>query len=123
MFRRGASRFGVSWVVMCALQACAADDADPAGEELRDASQDDAAGDADVWGEAVSWGEVSEVFSDRDCSGCHGATAQSYASVVDAWVEADGSGALADKMTVRHQVTDEQALLVLSWLAQGYPGP
>lgn len=69
----------------------------------------------------VYWADVSTVFEDRGCDGCHGAIPRSYQSVVDEWIEGPDGNVLEEKMRINHRINTDDAQIVLDWLEQGYP--
>ena len=89
-----------------------------AGDVQQDTGEDT---EIDTEPQEVYWADVSTVFEDRGCDGCHGAIPRSYQSVVDEWIEGPDGNVLEEKMRINHRVNTADAQIVLDWIEQGYP--
>lgn len=89
-----------------------------AGDVQEDVGDDT---EADTEPQQLYWADVSAVFEDRNCSGCHATIPNSYQSVVDEWIEGPDGNVLEDKMRINHRVNAADAQIVLDWIDQGYP--
>jgi mono/diheme cytochrome c family protein len=90
-----------------------------AGDVMQDTAEEDT--EADTEPQQVAWADVSAIFEDRDCAGCHGNTPNSYQTVVDEWIEGPDGDLLGPKMEINHRINDADAAVVLAWIEQGYP--
>lgn len=103
------------------------DEGEDGDDQAMDGSEDTGDGDGDSTDspdlpvEDVTWAEVSAIFQDRQCSGCHGAIPDTYPSVVENWLEGPDGDVLRSKMEISHRITAADAQVVIAWIDAGYP--
>lgn len=107
------------------------DEGEDGDDQAMDGSEGDGDGDSDGDSDSsgspdlplddVTWAEVSAIFQDRECSGCHGSIPDTYPSVVENWLEGPNGDVLRSKMEISHRITAADAQVVIAWIDAGYP--